>query len=138
VDPAPRRSGPTWRQFTTAQARRIIAGDFLTVHTVTLRRLYVLVFVEHHSRQLHVAGISANSTGAWVAPQARNIRMDLDDAGYRLRFLLRDRDSKFDARFDAVFTADGPDVIKSPPQAPPNAICERLSEPCGERSWTGS
>jgi hypothetical protein len=97
------------------------------VDTVTLRRLYVLVFVEHQTRKLYVAGVTANPTGALVAQQARNLMMDLDDAGYRLRFLLRDRDSKFDARFDAVFTADGLDVITSPPQAPrANAICERL------------
>jgi putative transposase len=56
-DPAPRRSGPTWRQFLHAQARTVIAADFLHVDTVLLRRLYVLVFIEHGTRRIHLAGI---------------------------------------------------------------------------------
>jgi len=67
IDPAPRRAGPTWRQFLTAQAHAIIACDFLVVETVLLQRLYVLVFIEHGSRRLRVAGVSACRTGAWAA-----------------------------------------------------------------------
>jgi putative transposase len=63
-DPAPRRSGPTWRQFLTAQARTILAIDFAHVDTVFLRRLYVLVAIEHGRRHMHIAGITANPTGA--------------------------------------------------------------------------
>jgi putative transposase len=71
IDPAPRRSGPSRRQFLSAQAHGIIACDFFTVDTVTLKRLYVLIFIEHGTRRLHLAGITANPTGTWVAQQAR-------------------------------------------------------------------
>jgi hypothetical protein len=75
--PGPRRSGPTWKQFLTAQAHAILACDFLTVDTVQVTRLYVLIFVRHRIRRLHLGGITAHPTGSWVAQEARNLAMDL-------------------------------------------------------------
>ncbi|HEY5989131.1 MAG TPA: hypothetical protein VIV12_22530, partial [Streptosporangiaceae bacterium] len=118
TDPAPRKSGPTWRQFLSAQAHGIIACDFFTVDTITLKRLYVLIFIEHRTRRLHLASITAHPTGTWAAQQARNLAMKLDTRMEALRFLLRDQDTKFIAAFDDVFRADSIRIIKTPPQAP--------------------
>jgi putative transposase len=127
IDPAPRRDGPTWGEFLSAQAHRIIACDFLHVDTVLLQRLYVLVFIEHGTRRLQVAGVTANPTGPWVAQQARNLAMDLGVRMEALRFLIRDRDAKYTQAFDAVFHAEDVRVILTPTRAPrTNAICERL------------
>jgi hypothetical protein len=126
IDSAP-RSGPTWSEFLSAQARRIIACDFLHVDIVLLRRLYVLIFIEHGTRRLHIAGVTANPTGSWVAQQARNLTMDLGARMDVLRFVIRDRDAKYTLAFDGVFDAEGIQVIRTPPRAPrANAICERV------------
>jgi transposase InsO family protein len=127
IDPAPRRTGPTWKQFLTAQARGILAADFVHVDTVLLRRLYVLIVIEHGTRRVHLAGITANPDGAWTAQAARNFLMDLGARVTLVKFLIRDRAGQFTSSFDAVFTAAGIRILASPPQAPrANAICERM------------
>ena len=118
LDPALRRSGPTWRQFLTAQAQAILAVDFAHVDTVFLRRLYLLVVIEHGRRRFHIAGITAHPIGAWVTQQARNLLMDPGDQAAQFRFLIRDRDSKFAAAFDAVFAGVDMGIIRTPVRAP--------------------
>ena len=127
IDPAPRRSGPTWKQFLTAQARGIIAVDFVHVDTVLLRRVYALIVIEHGTRRAHLAGITAHPDGAWTTQAARNLLMDLGQRMATVKFLIRDRAGQFTGSFDAVFTAAGTRILASPPQAPrANAICERI------------
>ncbi|GAA0985612.1 integrase core domain-containing protein [Acrocarpospora macrocephala] len=128
IDPAPQRSGPTWAQFLAAQAKTIVAADFFHVDTAFLRRLYVLFVIEHGTRRVHLAGITAHPTGAWAAQQARNLLMNLQEqpGAVAWKFLIRDRDAKYTAAFDTVFTAIGMRTIRTPVRAPrANAIAER-------------
>lgn len=97
VAPAPRRTGPSWQQFLTAQAHTILARDFFTVDTVLLNRIYVPFFLEPATRHVHIVGVTAHPTGAWVAQQARNLLMSLDQRPDRLRFLAMTRVHRADA-----------------------------------------
>ena len=127
IGPAPRRTGPTWKQFLTAQARGMLAADFVHVDTVLLRRLYALIVIEHGTRRVHLAGITAHPDGAWTTQAARNVLTDLGQRAASVKFLIRDRAGQFTSSFDAVFTAEGIRILASPPQAPrANAICERI------------
>ncbi len=127
IEPSPRRSGPTWAEFLSAQAKGLMACDFFHVDTVLLRRLYVLVFIHHDTRFVRIAGVTANPVTGWVTQQARNLSTDLADQADAVKFLIRDRDTKFTASFDTVFAAEGIKIIKSPVRAPrANAICERV------------
>lgn len=126
IDPAPRRAGISWATFLRSRARSMLAYDFFTVETVLLRRLYVLFFVELASRRVHLAGVTANPTGAGAAQQARNLIMKLQDGGRPCRFIVHDRDAKFSGAFDAVFRAEGVEGVRTPIRAPnANAIAER-------------
>jgi transposase InsO family protein len=125
LGPAPRRSGPSWRDFLQAQATSVVACDFFTVETAFLRRYYVLFFIELQSRRVHLAGCSAHPSGRWVVQQARNL--GFSGALGDVKFLIHDRDSKFVASFDEVFRSEGIRVILTPPRAPQaNAYAERF------------
>ena len=105
----------------------MLAVDFFTIETISLQRLYVLFFIELGSRRVHLAGCTANPTGAWVTQQARPFTWTLQEQPSRLRFLIRDRDSKYTRDFDAVFAREGIDIVTTPVRAPKaNAIAERF------------
>ena len=125
LQPAPRRSGSSWREFLRSQAASIVACDFFTVESIFLRRYYVLFFIAPASRRVWLAGCTKNPTGAWVNQQARNLGLDFADQS--VRFLIRDRDSKYSAAFDEVFRSERIRVVKTPVRAPKaNAIAERF------------
>jgi putative transposase len=125
LGPAPRRSGPSWREFLRQQAASMLACDFFTVETISLRRFYVLFFIELESRRVHLAGCTTNPSGAWVAQQARNL--SFTGIFERIRFLIHDRDSKFSCAFDEVFRSEEINVIYTPIRAPrANAYAERF------------
>jgi putative transposase len=125
LEPAPRRSGPSWREFLRAQAAGVVACDFFTVESLFLRRYYVLFFIAHASRRVWFAGCTTNPTGAWVTQQARNLGLDFGDRG--VRFLVRDRDSKYSGAFNEVLRSERIRTVKTPLRAPrANAIAERF------------
>jgi transposase len=128
LGPAPRRDGPTWRHFLTAQAKGIVACDFFTVETVLLKTLYVLVFMHVETRRILGIGVSTNPDGTWVTQQARNLLMEVDDhPDLRVRYLLRDRDTKYCRSFDAAFAGEGIEIVLTPYRTPQaNGHVERL------------
>src|ERR1019366_2906604 len=131
LPPAPRRDGPTWAQFLHGQAQAILATDFFTVDLLDGTSAYVLAVIEHATRRTRILGVTAHPTNTWVTQQARNLLMDLDEHAGAIKFLIRDPDTKFTTAFDAVFTAVGIRILRSPIQAPrANAIMERWIGSC--------
>lgn len=131
IDPAPRRAGRTWAQFLRSQAEAIIAADFFTVDLLNGAQVHCLAVVEHATRRVRIIGCTAHPTAAWVTQQARNLLIDLDGRAETIKFLLRDRDAKFAAAFDAVLQSVGIRTIKTPVRAPrANAIMERWIGSC--------
>ena len=126
VPPAGARVQLSWREFIRAHAASIIACDFFTVETLWLGRLYVLFFLELGTRRVHLAGCTPNPDGAWTVQQARQLAWSLPERARPMRFLIRDRDSKFSRAFDEVFRTEGVEIIRTPYRAPnANAFAER-------------
>ena len=124
-EPAPRRCGPSWREFLRTQAGSIVACDFFTIETVFLRRYYVLFFTAHASRRVWLVACTKNPSADWVTQQARNLGLDISEQ--RVRFLVRDGDSKYSGAFDEVFRSEGTRIVRTPVRAPrANAIAERF------------
>ncbi|WP_260479308.1 integrase core domain-containing protein [Kibdelosporangium aridum] len=129
VPPSTRRDD-TWRIFLRAQADSLLAIDFFHIDTVTLKRLYVAFVIEITTRRVYLLGITDHPTADWAVQVTRSLASDLEEAGHRFRHLIRDRDAKFGAAFDAVFASIGIQIVLTAPQAPRmNAFAER---------WIGS
>jgi putative transposase len=125
LGPVPRR-GPTWSEFLRAQANSILATDFFTVETLSLKQLYVRFVIELGTREVHILGITDHLTGGFVTQVARNVVGDLFHRGRSFTFLIRDWDAKFTSSFNEVFASEGMRVIKTPVRSPrPNAYAER-------------
>jgi putative transposase len=126
IDPAPDRASTTWASFLRSQANALLACDFFETSTVTGARLFVLAVIEHGTRRIRVLGATPHPTASWVVRAARNLVMDLEDAGCRARFLIRDRDGKYPALFDAALKDAGVEVVLCGVQMPRmNAVMER-------------
>lgn len=131
IDPAPGRAATTWASFLRSQAEAIVACDFFETVTLSGTRTFVLGVIEHHTRRIRVLSATAHPTTSWVAQAARNLVMDLQDAGCRVRFLIRDRDGKFPGSFDAILADAGIEVVLSGVRMPRmNSIMERWVQTC--------
>jgi putative transposase len=131
IDPAPLRTSQTWATFLHSQAQAIIAVDFFETFTLTGARLYVLAVIEHATRRVRVLGVTAHPTAAWVTQTARNLVMDIEDAGCRVKFLIRDRDGEYPALFDTILADAGITTVLSGVRVPRmNSIMERWIQTC--------
>ncbi|MGW7529947.1 integrase core domain-containing protein [Streptomyces sp. NPDC054783] len=131
IDPAPERASSTWADFLHSQADALLACDFLETVTLSGARMYVFTVIEHASRRIRILGATAHPTASWVTQAAKNLVMDLEDAGCRARFLIRDRDGKFPALFDTILNDAGIEVVLSGVRMPRmNSIMERWVQTC--------
>ena len=130
IPPAPKRSALTWRRFLAAHASAIVATDFFAIDTVFLKRLHILFFMHLATRRIILAASTDHPDQAWVTQQARASRLELSEVGIQPRFLIRDRDRKFCASFDAVLLSEGAAIVQTPFRTPvANSFAER---------WVGS
>jgi putative transposase len=131
IDPAPERGPSTWGDFLRSQADALLACDFFETVTLSGARLYVFAVIEHANRRVRILGATAHPSAAWVVQAARNLVMDLEDAGCRARFMIRDRDGKFPELFDAIVKDAGIEVVLSGVRMPRmNSIMERWVQTC--------
>jgi putative transposase len=131
IDPAPDRAATTWTQFLRSQAEALLAADFIETITLIGTRMYILAVIEHASRRIRILGATAHPTATWVAQAARNLVMDIEDVRCPVKYLVRDRDGKYPALFDAVLADAGIETVLSGVRLPRmNAIMERWVRTC--------
>ncbi len=131
IEPVPGRERQTWPAFLRSQAHAILAADFCETRPLTGGRLYVFAVIEHATRRVRVLGATAHPTATWTTQLARNLVMDLQDAGATGKYLIRDRDSRNTAAFDAVFHSESIAIVKTGIRVPRmNAIMERWVRSC--------
>ena len=131
IDPAPDRASTTWASFLRSQADALLACDFFETSTLDGTRQFVLAVIEHATRRSRILGATPHPTASWVTQAARNLVMDLQDTGSRARLLIRDRDGKYPALFDAMLKDAGIEVVLSGIQIPRmNSIMERWVLTC--------
>ncbi|MEU1390903.1 MULTISPECIES: integrase core domain-containing protein [unclassified Nonomuraea] len=131
LDPAPERASTTWADFLRSQADSLLAADFIETITLKGQRKYILAVIEHATRRVLVLGTTAHPSAGWVIQTIRILVMDLDDAGCRAHFLLRDRDGKFPALTDEVLAEAGiKTVLADIRMRRMNSIMERWVQSC--------
>ncbi|MEU5850691.1 integrase core domain-containing protein [Saccharopolyspora shandongensis] len=131
IDPAPERNSSTWAEFLRSQADALLACDFFETVTLSGARLYVLAVIEHTTRRIRILGATAHPTSSWTTQVARNLVMDLEDASCRARYMIRDRDGKFPALFDAILKDAGIEIVLTGIRVPRmNSIMERWVQTC--------
>jgi putative transposase len=131
IPPAPERTSTTWADFLRSQADALLACDFFETVTLSGARMHAFAVIEHANRRIRILGATAHPTASWVTQAAKNLVMDLEDAGCRARYLIRDRDGKFPALFDEVLKDAGIEVVLSGIRIPRmNSIMERWVQTC--------
>jgi transposase len=131
IDPAPDRASSTWTQFLRSQAEALLAADFIETVTLAGMRMYVLAVIEHASRRVRILGATAHPTAAWVVQAARNLVMDLEGVGCRVKYLIRDRDGKYPPLFDTILADASITIVRSGACMPRmNAVMERWVQTC--------
>jgi Integrase core domain len=129
--PHPNATSQTWATFLHSQAHAIIAADFFETATLSDARPYVLAIIEHASRRVCILGATTHPTAAWVTQAARNLAMDVQDTGCQIKYLLRDRDDKYPALFDAILADTAIAVALTGIQVPRmNSITEQWIQTC--------
>nr|WP_240942329.1 integrase core domain-containing protein [Planosporangium thailandense] len=131
IDPAPQRGAATWADFLRSQAEALLACDFIETLTLTGQRQYILTVIEHANRRIRILGTTAHPTTDWVAQAIKNLVMDLEDAGRRAHYLIRDRDGKFPTIIDEILTDAGIQTVRCGVRVPRmNSIMERWIQSC--------
>jgi hypothetical protein len=131
IDPAPERASTPSANFLRSQADALLACDFFETVTLSGTQMYVFAVIEHGSRRIRILGATAHLTASWVVQAAKNLVMDLQDAGCRARFLIRDRDGKYPKLFDTVLKDAGIEAVLSGVRMPRmNSSIERWMQTC--------